>query len=159
MTRRVRQRATPIRYSEGMRCTHCRTTAHAHVYRRGSIRGGLRLDWLCERCKRRLAPEWGHWTALRCVGCGGLVRSASHLVRPGQIVSCADHAADEVAAAAARRRRLRAAAARRRRAERAAAIERTCAVCGEPFRPSRSDALTCSGRCRVAAHRARAQTA
>jgi hypothetical protein len=29
-----------------------------------------------------------------------------------------------------------------------------CAHCGEPFTPARSDARYCSGRCRVAAHRA-----
>lgn len=36
--------------------------------------------------------------------------------------------------------------------------ERTCAGCGLPFRPARSDARTCSARCRQAAHRRRIVT-
>jgi predicted nucleic acid-binding Zn ribbon protein len=32
--------------------------------------------------------------------------------------------------------------------------ERPCAECGEPFTPARSDARTCSDRCRQRAHRA-----
>jgi uncharacterized OB-fold protein len=35
-------------------------------------------------------------------------------------------------------------------------VEQSCAQCGELFVPARSDARYCSGRCRVAAHRASA---
>ena len=44
--------------------------------------------------------------------------------------------------------------ARARRADRAAQREVTCEWCGDPFLQTRSDARFCSGRCRVAAHRA-----
>jgi hypothetical protein len=38
-------------------------------------------------------------------------------------------------------------------------LPRPCMRCGETFTPARSDARYCSGRCRVAAHRARVQGA
>ena len=47
---------------------------------------------------------------------------------------------------------------RQRRRRAAAHVEpagQPCAHCAEPFIPARSDALYCSGACRVAAHRAK----
>lgn len=43
---------------------------------------------------------------------------------------------------------------RSQRIKRATRESRPCHQCGETFTPSRTDARYCSGRCRVAAHRA-----
>jgi hypothetical protein len=102
----------------------------------------------CEAC-RRSGLTLDLWPGTRgyldlgpCEGCGRTVHRA--LTRRPQTVACCDECRKVI-----RRRR-----ARQRRLDRRIVDTGRCSWCGDPFTPARRDARYCSGRCRVAAHRA-----
>lgn len=79
------------------------------------------------------------------VGCARLVADAGVLTMPSRWALCSGCGRTMLVHRRARQSRCGTCEPR----------QRTCAQCGAPFSASRSDARYCSGRCRVAAHRAR----
>ena len=85
---------------------------------------------LCPGCGVEIVDHTGHTGVWNGTGCGGSLH-------------CSDAC-----------RKKRAAELARRRYVPAEPQERPCAHCGKLFAPRRSDAKTCSVRCRTALHRA-----
>ncbi len=132
-------------------------TFHEEVFRRIRAEGRdpyeHEHEWRTRALNReKMLAEYRRAVSGRSGRCAGCRLPVVDLVgdrygRPRAVVTCSERCASRVRNAERSRKRREAREGRR------------CGWCGETFDASRSDALYCCGRCRVAAHRRRTREA